>query len=619
MLQYECSFHFKTNPWGSVMGDNTMENNNAYTEFKQYIEDHLADAADSLKNTDHDREEFVKEYPLERIRDMTVEEYCMGTDVTKDSLCYSLEFGKYRGTGFGIGGGSAWKYGIYYSKKDNSYLHRTHTFDDINEFWPEFRSELYGFLANSGKNNNPVLLEDYPLLQGMAMVLTKLLCLYFPDKYMSIGSPTILKELMDQFSYTYADSMKVHQLNHSLLANLKSDYTELQELDGLLIGNLAWNYNKLKHPDIKIGRGLGNDDIKETHYWIYTAGHNASIWDEYSSNGLMAVGWGHLGNLSAYATQTDIQKKMQEINESSSSFKNDSLCVWQFANEMKPGDVVYAKRGAYTIIGRGIVTSDYYYDEDASDGYKHFRKIDWKDKGEWPHPGKAVTKTLTDISAYTDYVRKLEDLFINEDDEEGADTEKDWTGYSREEFLDEVFMDEDVYDTLIGLVRNKKNVILQGAPGVGKTYAANRLAYSMLEEKNKDHVMMVQFHQSYSYEDFIEGFRPAPTGEGFEIRKGSFYNFCKKAADDPDNEYFFIIDEINRGNLSKIFGELFMLIEKDKRGNALQLLYSDEKFYVPANVYIIGMMNTADRSLALLDYALRRRFAFFEMKPAFDQ
>ena len=129
--------------------------------------------------------------------------------------------------------------------------------------------------------------------------------------------------------------------------------------------------------------------------------------------------------------------------------------------------------------------------------------------------------------------------------------------------------------------------------------------------------MMAQFHQSYSYEDFIEGYRPS--ADGFELVKGAFYTFCKRAAEDEDNEYFFVIDEINRGNLSKIFGELFMLIENDKRGskNKLQLLYSRELFYVPSNVYLVGMMNTADRSLAMLDYALRRRFAFFDLMPAF--
>ena len=157
---------------------------------------------------------------------------------------------------------------------------------------------------------------------------------------------------------------------------------------------------------------------------------------------------------------------------------------------------------------------------------------------------------------------------------------------------------------------------MQGAPGVGKTFAAKRLAYSMMGVKDPNRVMMVQFHQSYSYEDFIEGFRPAATG--FELKKGPFYNFCKKAEDDLENDYYFIIDEINRGNLSKIFGELFMLVENDKRGISLQLLYSGDKFSVPENVYIIGMMNTADRSLAMLDYALRRRFAFFEFSPAFQ-
>ena len=161
----------------------------------------------------------------------------------------------------------------------------------------------------------------------------------------------------------------------------------------------------------------------------------------------------------------------------------------------------------------------------------------------------------------------------------------------------------------------KKNIILQGAPGVGKTFTAKRLAYSIIGAKNPDRVQMIQFHQSYSYEDFIEGYRP--TENGFTIKKGSFYKFCKMAEDDDENDYFFIIDEINRGNLSKIFGELFMLIEKDKRGIELQLLYSDENFSVPANVYIIGMMNTADRSLAMIDYALRRRFSFFEIEPAF--
>lgn len=189
--------------------------------------------------------------------------------------------------------------------------------------------------------------------------------------------------------------------------------------------------------------------------------------------------------------------------------------------------------------------------------------------------------------------------------------------YTRENFLAEVFLSEDRYDNLRALLLDKQNIILQGSPGVGKTFSAKRLAYSILEEKDDSKVQLVQFHQNYTYEDFVMGYKPNEDG-GFYLRPGVFYNFCKRAQQHPDDKYFFIIDEINRGNLSKILGELMMLIEKDYRGETLVLPYNQEEFSVPKNLYIIGMMNTADRSLAMMDYALRRRFSFFEMKPGFS-
>ena len=188
--------------------------------------------------------------------------------------------------------------------------------------------------------------------------------------------------------------------------------------------------------------------------------------------------------------------------------------------------------------------------------------------------------------------------------------------YTDKEFLDEVFMSSFELKRLKALLKEKKNIILQGAPGVGKTFTAKRLAYTLMGVKDEQRVEMVQFHQNYSYEDFILGYKPNSEG-GFELKHGVFYKFCKKALNSPDKDFFFIIDEINRGNLSKIFGELLMLIENGYRGQEIKLAYTDELFTVPKNLYIIGMMNTADRSLAMIDYALRRRFSFFEMKPGF--
>ena len=174
-------------------------------------------------------------------------------------------------------------------------------------------------------------------------------------------------------------------------------------------------------------------------------------------------------------------------------------------------------------------------------------------------------------------------------------------------------------DAILARLKRKKALILQGPPGVGKTFIARRLAFALMGKQDVSRITMIQFHPSYGYEDFVQGFRPTRTG--LERRDGVFYKFAQLARNDPDRDWFFIIDEINRGNLAKIFGELLMLIEADKRGpaNSIPLLYSEgaeETFYLPVNLYLIGTMNTADRSLAMVDYALRRRFAFATLDPA---
>lgn len=371
-----------------------------------------------------------------------------------------------------------------------------------------------------------------------------------------------------------------------------------------------------KKTDGKAGGSELEADVKEMNYWTYSPGKKVSKWEEFYDLGIMGIGWDELSDLKMFHSKEEMKDALRKAHGSELSYKNDAHCLWQFANEIQVGDIIFAKRGLHTIVGRGVVTSDYIYDPKRA-SYKHIRKVNWQKKGEWECSEQASLKTLTCVTPYPEFVQALLEVFDEDTEEEMTrPREIKYPPYTKDDFLNEVFMDERKYNTLTDLLEAKFNVILQGAPGVGKTFVAKRLAYSIMGEKDTSRVTMVQFHQSYSYEDFIQGYRPSENG--FELAKGAFYKFCKEAEEDDERSYFFIIDEINRGNLSKILGELMMLIEKDKRGERIKMLYSNEQFTVPKNVRIIGMMNTADRSLAFMDYALRRRFAFFDMTPGFD-
>jgi MoxR-like ATPase len=260
----------------------------------------------------------------------------------------------------------------------------------------------------------------------------------------------------------------------------------------------------------------------------------------------------------------------------------------------------------------GTLGGDY---EAATIAYKLY------ERGELPSDNEIIHDIGALLAAYDRYLDEQQGEDAIEPDVETRPIPPSPL-YTMQEALTDLFIDQQELEELLTLFRAKKNLVLQGAPGVGKTFIARRLAYLLMGRRDDARTRMVQFHQSYSYEDFIQGYRPSETG-GFIRRDGAFFDFAKLAESDPDRPYVFIIDEINRGNLSKILGELMMLIEQDKRGAeyALSLAYGrpDEPlFSVPPNLFLLGVMNTADRSLALVDYALRRRFGFYKLEPQFE-
>lgn len=697
-------------------------------------------------------ENFLKEFPLESLKSMPLERY---TNLKRDdSFCYWVESRTYElGS---IWGGASYKFGIYkYAKRpDNPGIivsdeeYAWYKWYDAKDRYEAYKITLNSVvkiaeLASNGKFGE----IDNDKTLG-TVLRWKIAFLYSNKQLIPIYKRKYLEDLATILGMNGASQASIWELQKFLI-NQKGDKDLFDYYDYLL--------------SILPEEEKTQDNKTDTRVWLYAPGENARFWDECVANGKMYLGWDPLGDLSKYASREDMIEKMKEVYSADKSYTNDSLSTYDFVYTMKPGDIVYVKKGMHKIIGRGVVAGGFEYDAGRKE-YKNTRNVEWQNNGEWNVESQLVMKTLTDITKYPDLVASLQSLidgvavevkdeptdvpsgfwwlnanpkywsmsewtvgaeqfytllnengrkrriyqnFVNAKEgdvvicyesnptkqilclatvSKASDGERiyfkkvetlangiDYATfkdvpelqqmeclvnpngsffkltaeeydvlmdiiresnpiapakatklYTKENFLEDVYISSSDYDALCGVLEHKKNIIFQGAPGVGKTFSAKRLAYSIMGEVDDDRIGFVQFHQNYSYEDFVMGYKPNSEG-GFDLQRGIFYKFCIKAANDPNRPYFFIIDEINRGNLSKIFGELLMLIEKDYRfdykegkGTKITLAYSDERFAVPANLYIIGMMNTADRSLAMIDYALRRRFSFYPMKPGFD-
>lgn len=352
-------------------------------------------------------------------------------------------------------------------------------------------------------------------------------------------------------------------------------------------------------------KALPKDSETQNFWWLNA---NPKIWriDSYE-----------LGDIQTYTSHND---------------KGNKRRIYKYFEEVKPGDLVigYESSPVKQIKAIFEITEGLHDDDNEGEIISFEIKEIVKDPISWDELKE--TKGLEGCEIFVNnqgslFSLKPDEFDIIRDliDEKNILTEKeiqevDIKEYSFTNDPEKPFISVDEIKEIIQSLEIKKNIVLQGPPGVGKTFIAKKIAYEMMRNTDDTKIKMIQFHQSYAYEDFIQGIRPS---EGsFKVKNGVFYKFCKKAVLQPDKKFFFIIDEINRGNLSKILGELMMLIESDKRGKyGVPLTYSDKDdadFSVPENLYLIGTMNTADRSLAIVDYALRRRFRFISLKPKFN-
>lgn len=508
-----------------------------------------------------------------------------------------------------------------------------------------------------------------------------LLYLLFPDFYERVMTSShkeqILRRLGPRFGIApqevnFRDRTAVDQALHRLRPRLEEhyhsevvDYYEIPVradwMDAPAQGGTGTGGGPAPLPDHE-ARAWQRARLGERRVWLLAPAEGARLWGEFQRDGIAAIGWDELANLGELPTYEAVYEALRAIHGGNPT--NDANACFQFAHQIKPGDLVVAKQGRSVLLGYGEVLSPYRYDERRAE-YRHVVNVRWDRTGRWtvPPEHRMVVKTLTDMTPYPQWLHAALGIMDGER-APGGGSQVDVTGqqgrdvdllpddsgtlgfggpgprpivdgtiiapeeprrvvppapYSMEQALDELFMTQEQFTAILDALARKRNVILEGAPGVGKTFVARRIAWALLGERDDSRVQMVQFHQSYAYEDFVQGWRPQQ--EGFALQDGVFHRFCRKAAADPGRGYVFIIDEINRGNLSKIFGELMMLIEHDKRGPdyAVPLAYSPgEAFHVPENLYLLGMMNTADRSLAMVDYALRRRFGFIRLRPAFE-
>lgn len=386
-------------------------------------------------------------------------------------------------------------------------------------------------------------------------------------------------------------------------------------------------------PEINVSEYVANQfrkDPKSKRVWRILAWSDHSGVDDFIASNSAIVSYG-IHDID-FAETTDAKTLKDLVSRKTDLTPLQLTYLANFAHEAKRGEVIVMPSGVGNVVQVGYLVSNgaYLHRTQSVDPPLNQRSVAWRHELDVPGiPGRSGT--FVQVGGAADEVRRL--LLGAETIDEAPACGEPPRGANDMITVqwpsDEIFIEEDEQFNMLSLLRRKQNLILQGPPGTGKTFIARKLAYALMGEAVPDRIASVQFHQSYSYEDFVGGLRPGVNEDEqlvFKAVDGAFLRLCERARKDEHRKYVMLIDEINRGNLSRVFGELMMLIEPDKRSaddavelqHRLQMPDVAPAFFVPPNVYIIGTMNLADRSLTGMNVAMRRRFGFVTLEPRFE-
>lgn len=424
-----------------------------------------------------------------------------------------------------IAGGAAYKFGLFFHKKTQSWTCGSPakpvklTENEAIQKAEEIRNDLVAgaeIISSFGPLNSTADYEQlYKQLEHISGINTVWRMKYYQMLFPILFAPFYGQDIqLDVLHFLNQTPSEIPFIRMGQIAL----FSKKCNIPGIVFGHIWGRSTNHNNKSNDSETNTLSDKKHKLHYWMYTVFDDTS-WMECQQKEIMVLGMDDIGDYSQYDSKESLRQELISTYDNSTSRKNQALMAWNFANKLAINDVIFAKR-SNTLVGKGIVTGDYIFD-DSRQEYKNIRTVKWLQISEWEHPGKSVAKRLTDITPYTDYIEKLITIFTPDElDDVDTQPEVDYPEYSSADFLSDVYMSEQDYETLVNVLKMKKNIILQGAPGVGKTFTAKRLAYSIIGAKNPDRVQMIQFHQSYSYEDFIEGYRP--TENGFTIKKGVF-------------------------------------------------------------------------------------------------